>query len=770
MSSLSLHLVTLLAAALLGGGASAPATLEEAREEIRTGRYWHAAELLLEMDRREGLEPEGQLLLAEARAGFHDWGGVRELLEGATWLDSLAPVRGPELLGRAHEAAEAWEAAAEHYALAASRMGEATFPLGARLVRAELRARGPVAAVAALGGLPERHAALVSGLAWELAREAAPEGDTATVAAFLPLIQNEGFRRRSVGLLPGAVLAAGDSTRAESLFRELLEVDAGGDADEWRYRVAALALARGDTAGARPLFRETLLSSFRSAAGQASAAALVDLGGLDRDEALQAARGTDLMGDGGRALTAYDRHVALSREAGVEADVRARVERARLMATVPSRMDEAVEEFRALDEHPDPSVGARVLEIWAALRRRQGQTGNYRTLRQWLVERYPDTDQAAEVVFLRGDNAQDARDWLNAVGHYREVAAMAPERMLAGLARMRIGQIHLQRGDPEAALAAYRDYLETFPDGRRWTEASFWAARILLEAGDTAEAASLLEPVHRGDPLSYYAAEGARLLGQPFPQISGAEPEVAEAGWVPQALERLALLEEAGLPQAAAVHVSSLVSRADAEGPSAQYPLAEGLIQAGWTVEGISRGWVLLDRGEEHNPRLIRILFPYPRREMVEREAAEYGLDPILMAALIRQESAWDRDIVSHAGAVGLMQVMPPTGEQLARAIGPRGFTRASLEAAEVNLHLGGRFLRDMLDRYGPELPLVLSAYNAGPTRARRWREYPEVVDPLRFTERIPFTETRGYVKNVTRNLALYRALYGEAAARPVSE
>ena len=65
-----------------------------------------------------------------------------------------------------------------------------------------------------------------------------------------------------------------------------------------------------------------------------------------------------------------------------------------------------------------------------------------------------------------------------------------------------------------------------------------------------------------------------------------------------------------------------------------------------------------------------------------------------------------------------------------------------------------------MSARYDNDLPLVLSAYNAGPTRATRWRNYPEVSDPYRFTERIPINETRGYVKSVRRNLGLYRALY----------
>ena len=240
------------------------------------------------------------------------------------------------------------------------------------------------------------------------------------------------------------------------------------------------------------------------------------------------------------------------------------------------------------------------------------------------------------------------------------------------------------------------------------------------------------------------------------------EPAEGDPEWVAEALVRLDLLEEAGLAASAAFHVDRITERAAAEGGGARYALADGLIERGRTIEGINQGWALIREGSGWNPRLLRIVYPFPNREMVEREAEEWGVDPFLIAGLIRQESAWDRDIVSSAGAVGLMQGMPATGAQLARAVGPEEFSTESLESAEVNLHLGARFLQDMLERFGPELPLVLSAYNAGPTRANRWKNFPEHADPLRFTERIPFTETRGYVKNVTRNRELYRALYAE--------
>ena len=154
--------------------------------------------------------------------------------------------------------------------------------------------------------------------------------------------------------------------------------------------------------------------------------------------------------------------------------------------------------------------------------------------------------------------------------------------------------------------------------------------------------------------------------------------------------------------------------------------------------------------------------------ESIMAEAAERDVDPFLLAGLIRQESAFDAAVVSRAGAIGLMQILPTTGAELARAESVGGFTPESLVTPGINVHLGLTFWTDLKRSFqGAHLPLRLSAYNAGPTRARRWRRLPENADPLRFTERIPFAETRGYVKNVSRNAALYRALYGDGIPVP---
>jgi len=148
----------------------------------------------------------------------------------------------------------------------------------------------------------------------------------------------------------------------------------------------------------------------------------------------------------------------------------------------------------------------------------------------------------------------------------------------------------------------------------------------------------------------------------------------------------------------------------------------------------------------------------------VEREARRNGLDPFLVAGLIRRESIFDPNAVSAAGAVGLMQVMPETGAGLAQGAGIAGFRSSMLKDPAVNLRLGTRFLAAQVRRY-PTLTEVFAAYNAGPGRVARWRSFPEYGDEDLFVERIPFEETRTYVKKVRVNVHVYEMLYGGRSA-----
>jgi soluble lytic murein transglycosylase len=283
-----------------------------------------------------------------------------------------------------------------------------------------------------------------------------------------------------------------------------------------------------------------------------------------------------------------------------------------------------------------------------------------------------------------------------------------------------------------------------------------------MELGDSAAARSLLRELRARDPFSYYGGQAAELLGVDVLDVALASSpprDTALERRVEAAFASVDILRGAGLDAEAAFELNR-VRRRFAASADAHYTLAEALNARGASTVGIGLGWDIYRREGAWNPRLLRIIYPFPFREIVVAEARERGVDPFLAAALIRQESMFNPRALSGAGAIGLMQVMPETGATLARGLGVRRFDPDMLRRGEFNVHLGMRYLADQLAEYDGRLPVVLSAYNAGPTRVARWRAFPEFVHDERFTERIPFTETRDYVKIVQQNARMYRALY----------
>jgi soluble lytic murein transglycosylase len=150
---------------------------------------------------------------------------------------------------------------------------------------------------------------------------------------------------------------------------------------------------------------------------------------------------------------------------------------------------------------------------------------------------------------------------------------------------------------------------------------------------------------------------------------------------------------------------------------------------------------------------------PRAYAELVESAAAKYGLDPNLLFAVMRVESVFDRRIISNAGAVGLMQIMPHTGQRIAYRLGINDFDPAQLLDPQRNLEFSAWYLASLLQRFDGRLPLAIASYNGGPHNVRQWLRNNQPDMPLDvFLERIPFKETHNYVRRVLSFYASYRA------------
>ncbi|MFN7992381.1 MAG: transglycosylase SLT domain-containing protein [Bryobacteraceae bacterium] len=174
---------------------------------------------------------------------------------------------------------------------------------------------------------------------------------------------------------------------------------------------------------------------------------------------------------------------------------------------------------------------------------------------------------------------------------------------------------------------------------------------------------------------------------------------------------------------------------------------------------------------EDAPPDFWRLLFPLPYEKDVVRNSRLQKLDPYIVAALIRQESEFNPQALSHKHAYGLTQVEPATGRSLARRTGVRRFSNRSLFQPALNLKLGTTYLRLLLDEWGGKWEEALASYNAGKSRVNDWITWNNYEEPSEFVESIPFTETREYVQAVLRNASMYRQLYGseKIAAEPAS-
>lgn len=337
-------------------------------------------------------------------------------------------------------------------------------------------------------------------------------------------------------------------------------------------------------------------------------------------------------------------------------------------------------------------------------------------------------------------------------------------------ASFRAGYVLYAAAEPTAALAAWK------AAGAEGPRVDFWRARALAGLGNVVEARQLYEITARTDRFGFYGIEAARELAggeMAAPTYArralGREVDwTALAAWAGAAAETIdtSVAEEfaaAGLTDPARVALYQLCSAgASIERTLGCLRAATGLgltdVALRFAVRlRIAKGVTWADA-----PRsLLRLAYPVDFPELVDEEAKTADLDPLFLAALVRQESAWDASAVSPADAYGLTQVIEPTGKALAEALGVSPFTVRDLLRPEISLRFGARYIADQLLRFG-RVDAALAAYNAGPGRAERWLGIAGASGTPEFVAAIDIEETSGYVAAILEHYMHYLMAYAE--------
>jgi soluble lytic murein transglycosylase-like protein len=318
----------------------------------------------------------------------------------------------------------------------------------------------------------------------------------------------------------------------------------------------------------------------------------------------------------------------------------------------------------------------------------------------------------------------------------------------------------------DEALLKLTETLEKFPKTSSYGRIQFWLARLEDQKGEKEHAATRRKELLVRAPFSWYGLHSALTIGQSPSSglIERDTPPSAQDGQISpkeqRTLDRARALIKNDLNREATLELRELRAR-DAIASDTLLGWIELAHQAGGHSTAFSLIQELLQRG--HPPILSRqtleSIFPAPRKEtwdLIIEQARAQSLDPYLVLALIKQESAFDDQTYSSAGATGYMQLMPFTALEMIP-----GVERNQLNRPEINLQAGTRYLRRMLDRYQGSVPHALAAYNAGPAAVDKWlKEGRDQEGSLEaFIENIPFNETRNYVGSILRNRWWYGQL-----------
>jgi soluble lytic murein transglycosylase len=505
---------------------------------------------------------------------------------------------------------------------------------------------------------------------------------------------------------------------------------------------------------ARLSARSALVTYIESMPGREESRNAIDL--FDRvfktpngGEPLALARGAYQAGLSSRAVALYS--TAFKAGLGVDRD---HFWNATLLARL-NRDREAAAEFAKVGAGSPLAAAARYQRARALLAAGLG-TEARNALRQ-LAAQYPTDTSTASALMLLSDLAADEGRDAAARQTLLSVAARFPRSRHAPAALFRASVLAYVNGDLVAATRELDSIIERYPSSDEVLAAGYWAGRDWERRGDTAKARAHWRAVIHREGGSYYSVLSARRLGMPLLTDRSRSDNYPEVNYVTEAVQRIAILRAVGMDAEGTFEEDRLFRDAGSS-PQRLVATAHALTGTDQAARSISLGRrAVAEVGP--SAQNYRLLYPVLERETLSESARSVGVEPALVAALIRQESSFNPRATSPVGARGLMQVMPDVGRSLARSRKVAGYSDESLYDPALNIRFGTIHLANLLRR-GRPLVQVLAGYNAGESRLPKWARMKGASDPEMFTERISFVETRDYVRAIIRNQAFYRELY----------
>lgn len=579
-------------------------------------------------------------------------------------------------------------------------------------------------------------------------------------------------------LLANAYLQQNNPQGALTALQPLQDTATGGHSD-FRYILARAYQLSGDTGHAAPIYR-SIYAKFptSSEAGQARSqldAMGVPLNASERkthaDFLFNAKRYNDAgqeyheISKGDSSLSQGDRD-ALAIYAAVCDYKLKRISR---------------HDVERLPDTGNDDTAAAKLYLLAEISRNENDEQTHAAILDQLIKRFPTSRWLEEALYSGGNMYLLKHDFEQAIHHYSLLVQMFPRSTYVPSAHWRAAWMNYRLRRYGEAARLMDEQIVRYGGGIEVPTALYWRGRIFEDEEHNPGQAANYYRALEANYVNYYYAELARKRLAVLKTQASSVPDSPVLGSVQQR-EIPSLTDELPDNEPHLIKARLLANAAlneyigaeiQAAPDSAEWgALAEARIYASYgettrSLQSLKRSKIsFFALPMDQVPTLYwQLLFPRPYWSDLVTNAEKNGLDPFLVASLIRQESEFNAGAVSRAHAYGLMQLLPSVGKSLAHRQHIRSFNTAQLLNPSTNLALGTLNLSQVLGRYGGQPEYALAAYNAGDVPVRQWMAVGDYKDIAEFVESIPYTETREYVQAILRNRILYQSLYSNKRA-----
>ncbi|MGB3729240.1 MAG: tetratricopeptide repeat protein [Thermodesulfobacteriota bacterium] len=394
------------------------------------------------------------------------------------------------------------------------------------------------------------------------------------------------------------------------------------------------------------------------------------------------------------------------------------------------------------------------------LKTKQGLDAQASQLYTQIHQQFPNSQLAPEGLYNAARLYQINNQSQQAIKTYDILIRSYPKNKYAEDGAWNLGWIYYRKGqyrEAHGTFSAFTDSTSSF----NASNAKYWKARTLEKQGKRDEAHIQYRELASSTNPTYHTYLAQKKSGY-TPTFTNINPESIVLG--PKANSRkqkAQLLIALGMPEEAQLEIVAMEDEANTKEEFVIVSLLYSQVDDYNQSIKIAQGLGL--------PQANRLSYPKGFQEFVAPYAKKYGVDELLVYSIIREESRFQKDVVSPADAVGLMQIIPPTARTVARQIGINGFTTPMLTRPRINIEMGIFYFKQVLDQFNGDIELAMASYNAGPHRAADWKVRFYGLEKDEFIEEVPFRETRNYIRRILRSYGAYKAIYGDTAqAAPV--